>query len=74
VLLLWSSSSAATAGDPAFYTYSLFYNPTLYESNRRSETVCERWEASEVHLPSSNIFTKAGEKACEVICYIMILS
>jgi hypothetical protein len=73
VLLLWSSS-AATAGDPTFYTYSLFFNPTLYESIRRSETLCERWDNSQVHLSSSNIFTKAGEKACEVICYIMILS
>jgi hypothetical protein len=73
MLLLWSSS-IATAGEPTFYTYSLFFNPTLYESNRRSETLCGRWKTSEVSLSSSYIFTKTGEKACEVIYYIIILS
>jgi hypothetical protein len=73
VLLLWPLS-AATAGDPTFYTYSLFFNPTLYESSRRNETLCEWWKTSEVHLSSSNIFTIAGERACEVMCYIVILS
>lgn len=70
VMVIISSNSRRSS----FLHIFPFFNPTLYESNRRSETHCERWETSEVHLSSSNIVTKDEEKACEVICYIMILS
>jgi hypothetical protein len=52
-----------------FYTYSLFLIPLLYESNRRSKTLCEKCKTSEEHLSLSDIITKIREKAHETNCY-----
>jgi len=48
-----------------------FFNLTSCESNRRSETVCERLKTSEVHLSSSNMLSIVVQQDA-TICSLFI--